>query len=517
MSHMVNKIAVIRQLSGLGASYKMMDDVADFVGGYQSPLFIPTIEFIIDMNRALSMDTPSVQKQVQQSKGIGGGANATKTALPNTYDPEYFKGISLEAARFAIDNQLVEAKAEEIGQLSAALNYVDSMIEQENKYLQSQGMAAQVMAGSKKNRAIRKRSAINAVIEKFKRDFLNNDSSLDIKSKMVQWLRRQNMIQNRQDQEQQHHQQQAQQQVQQQSQQQNAVKSQQNAAKQQSARSRQNVFRKSVEWLTSRSGIKSSRLAARAQVEEKRHTGGSAPGTKPAEQDKNRMGSGAVTVKTDNVKEKQQEKNQGQNQTQRNQMARRAELRQRRIRNHEFDQSSKDSLISKMIDNLVKSVKQNRAESAKEQTKGADSAKLAATVKPDTPKVSVETKKAEITKDVSAGKIDNSAKQAGGTNGNTVRTQVVNQQVRTQQTIAVREEIQERKFSANMEQSRGPRADDERVQKMDLKDAIKNLQNIGVKTTQDGTIVGDAKKALDKNIKAAPTPEELKQQQQNKR
>ena len=119
----MNRIEVIKELRDKGAGVRMLDDVADYVGGYDSPLFIPTIEFMLKMRFALG-----IEKQVNQSVEVEVGG---QEQLPEKYDPDYFKNVSLEAAHDcapSIEN--IESQ-----QMNEMQNYLSDMIEQENMHM----------------------------------------------------------------------------------------------------------------------------------------------------------------------------------------------------------------------------------------------------------------------------------------------------------------------------------------------------------------------------------------------
>jgi hypothetical protein len=120
----MNKIEVIKGLRDKGAGVRMLDDVADYVGGYDSPLFIPTIEFMLKMRIALGIE----KGPKEQSVGVDMGG---QEQIPEKYDPDYFKNVSLEAAHDcapSIEN--IESQ-----QMNEMQNYLSDMIEQENMHM----------------------------------------------------------------------------------------------------------------------------------------------------------------------------------------------------------------------------------------------------------------------------------------------------------------------------------------------------------------------------------------------
>jgi len=114
---MATQLENMKYLRSIGASIKLQDDVAKKVGGYESPLFVPTVEFIIKLQSVFST------KSQKQGQAVGNN-------LPNTFSPDTFKGIDLEEVRAQVKKSELDKK-----QKKQAVKYVDGMIGQRNSFL----------------------------------------------------------------------------------------------------------------------------------------------------------------------------------------------------------------------------------------------------------------------------------------------------------------------------------------------------------------------------------------------
>lgn len=111
-------LEVMKQLRSIGASIKLQDDVAKKVGGYDSPLFLPTVEFIVKI------------QQVFKGQGKEQDRGMQTAPLPNAFDPQAFYGVDLDSAKdvVAIGGGNKKNKKQSI-------KYIDSRIDERNDFL----------------------------------------------------------------------------------------------------------------------------------------------------------------------------------------------------------------------------------------------------------------------------------------------------------------------------------------------------------------------------------------------
>ena len=102
----------LKELRERGATVQMQDDVANFVGGYDSALFYPTIDFILTIQGAAR------QAEIEQSVGL----DLQAVGLPKVYDPVFFEKVSLKASRDAVQNGALPE-----GQQKQILDYLDNI------------------------------------------------------------------------------------------------------------------------------------------------------------------------------------------------------------------------------------------------------------------------------------------------------------------------------------------------------------------------------------------------------
>jgi len=129
----------------------MQDDLASFLeGGYDSELFLPTIDFIL----MLKNQVKSQEQEQEQSIDL------SNFDIPKVYDPSYFDKVSLKATGEIIKGADISGHAKD-----ALLAYLDNMEIQRAKHLgiigndgqdiaQSQGLSrrASISAAKKKDR-----------------------------------------------------------------------------------------------------------------------------------------------------------------------------------------------------------------------------------------------------------------------------------------------------------------------------------------------------------------------------
>lgn len=106
-------LSTLKDLRERGAGVQMQDDVANFVGGFDSPLFYPTVDFILKIKEATK------EVEVEQVQGI----DLSDFGVPEVYDPSFFEKVSIKAAKNAVQN---DGKMTEPQQLTL-LNYLDNM------------------------------------------------------------------------------------------------------------------------------------------------------------------------------------------------------------------------------------------------------------------------------------------------------------------------------------------------------------------------------------------------------
>jgi hypothetical protein len=116
-------LETLKNLRARGASVQMQDDLASFLPeGYNSPLFLPTIDFILLLqNQAKSQ---SQEQEQQQSLDLAG------FDIPKVYDPSYFDKISLKASGEMIKGAQISKHAQQ-----EILAYLDNMEIQRAKHM----------------------------------------------------------------------------------------------------------------------------------------------------------------------------------------------------------------------------------------------------------------------------------------------------------------------------------------------------------------------------------------------
>ena len=114
---MATQLENMKYLRSIGASIKLQDDVAKKVGGYESPLFVPTIEFIIKLQSIFANKTQNKQQDMA-------------TSMPNAFNPNTFKGVDLEEVRAQVKQSELDKKNKK-----QAVKYVNGMIDQRDRFL----------------------------------------------------------------------------------------------------------------------------------------------------------------------------------------------------------------------------------------------------------------------------------------------------------------------------------------------------------------------------------------------
>ena len=126
----MSRIENIKYLKQIGASLKLQDDVAKKVGGYESPLFVPTVEFILKLQNSF-LSQSQVQSQVQsQAQSQSQAQGVSGAQMPNNFDPELFKGVDLDLAK-----DVIKADAMQKGQKKQALAYIKEMVKGRDEFL----------------------------------------------------------------------------------------------------------------------------------------------------------------------------------------------------------------------------------------------------------------------------------------------------------------------------------------------------------------------------------------------
>lgn len=114
------ELEMLKNLRTRGASIQMQEDVSSFLGGYDNPLFLPTMDFILQLqNQARS-----------QSHNQEQGLDLNQFGIPKVYDPSYFNKISLKATGEAIRSAAIGSAAKQ-----AILDYLQNMEIQRARYL----------------------------------------------------------------------------------------------------------------------------------------------------------------------------------------------------------------------------------------------------------------------------------------------------------------------------------------------------------------------------------------------
>ncbi len=105
----------LKDLRSRGATVQMQEDLASFLdGGYDSDLFLPTIDFIIQLQNQAKGQSQDIDQQ--QSLDLD------EFDIPEVYDPKYFDKISIKAS-----GELMKASALEEGLKMQILAYLDKM------------------------------------------------------------------------------------------------------------------------------------------------------------------------------------------------------------------------------------------------------------------------------------------------------------------------------------------------------------------------------------------------------
>lgn len=86
---MADNLKIIKELRSKGATIRMMDDVALHVGGYESPVFIATVEFILKLKDIVK----GISRPQQQSIAVSGDNKQVETAQ-----------VDFNAAKSAVGN-----------------------------------------------------------------------------------------------------------------------------------------------------------------------------------------------------------------------------------------------------------------------------------------------------------------------------------------------------------------------------------------------------------------------------
>jgi hypothetical protein len=112
---MAMNLESIKKLRERGASVQMQEDLASFLdGGYDSELFLPTIDFIL----TLKNPPKSQQTDIQQEQSV----DLSEFDIPQVYDPKYFEKISIKAA-----GEIIKASTLEEQLRQEILAYLDNM------------------------------------------------------------------------------------------------------------------------------------------------------------------------------------------------------------------------------------------------------------------------------------------------------------------------------------------------------------------------------------------------------
>ncbi|PIR32059.1 MAG: hypothetical protein COV36_05545 [Alphaproteobacteria bacterium CG11_big_fil_rev_8_21_14_0_20_44_7] len=107
---MTYNLEKLKELKERGAGIRMQEDVASFLGGSDSPLFLPTIEFILDIQQAV--------RETSQEKDL----DLAKFGIPEVFDPTFFDKVSIKASTEAIKSStLMDTEKRRI------LDYLDNM------------------------------------------------------------------------------------------------------------------------------------------------------------------------------------------------------------------------------------------------------------------------------------------------------------------------------------------------------------------------------------------------------
>lgn len=185
---MTTQLENMKYLRSIGASIKLQDDVAKKVGGYDSPLFVPTVEFIIKLQSIFS----SKSQNKQQVAG-----------LPNTFNPIDFKGIDLEEVKDQLKQSDMQKK-----QKKQAVKYVDGMIDQRDKFLDKNrefdADENQIPRKKKdkkqqvKDAGVKKKSGVISFIISSIKSALDNITQQNAQQKQQAELLQQNQIRNNQ-------------------------------------------------------------------------------------------------------------------------------------------------------------------------------------------------------------------------------------------------------------------------------------------------------------------------------
>ena len=139
----------IKDLRSRGASIQMQDDLASFLegetykSGYDSPLFLPTMDFILLLQNQVK------SQEVEQEQSI----DLSNFDIPQVYDPTYFDKISIKAAGEMIKGADIATHAKE-----ALLAYLDNLDIQRAKHLGLIGEQGQEIATG---RSVQRRAQIS--------------------------------------------------------------------------------------------------------------------------------------------------------------------------------------------------------------------------------------------------------------------------------------------------------------------------------------------------------------------
>lgn len=105
-------LKLLKELRERGATVQMQDDVANFVGGTDSSLFYPTVDFILTLQ--------SASRQMEQEQSVGLDFEAF--GIPKVYDPNFFEKVSIRASRDAVQNSALDDSLR-----MTMLNYLDNV------------------------------------------------------------------------------------------------------------------------------------------------------------------------------------------------------------------------------------------------------------------------------------------------------------------------------------------------------------------------------------------------------
>lgn len=108
-------LETLKKLRARGASVQMQEDLASFLdGGFDSELFLPTIDFIL----TLKNPPRSQQQDIEQSQSV----DLSDFDIPQVYDAKYFEKISIKAA-----GQIIKSSVLEENLRQEILAYLDNM------------------------------------------------------------------------------------------------------------------------------------------------------------------------------------------------------------------------------------------------------------------------------------------------------------------------------------------------------------------------------------------------------